>query len=58
MIPVTTSNATPASSVGGTIPQQIWPPLTGWIDLSHGSESFVAGDPGPARIACSRRPCR
>lgn len=46
MIQVTASNATPGSSAAGIIPEQIWPALTGWIDFSGGSESFVAGDPG------------
>jgi hypothetical protein len=51
MIQVTASNATPGSSVGGSIPELIWPSLTGWIDFSGGSESFVAGDPGLAEFS-------
>ena len=46
MIPVTASNASPDSSVGGIVWEQIWPPLTGTIEFYAGSQSFVAGAPG------------
>ena len=46
MIPVTASNASPDSSVGGIVWEQIWPPLTGTIEFYAGSQSFVAGTPG------------
>jgi len=48
MIPVTASNASPVSTVGATIPELYWPPLTGWIEFSGGAESFTAGTPGSA----------
>ncbi|MEU5257921.1 DUF6801 domain-containing protein [Amycolatopsis sp. NPDC021455] len=50
MIPVTASNATPTSSDGGFVWEQIWPSQTGTIDFSARSQSFVAGNPGTAGL--------
>ncbi|WP_242546610.1 hypothetical protein [Amycolatopsis sp. MtRt-6] len=46
MIPVTATNAAPAASTGAVIPEQLWPPLDGWIEFSGGAQSFTAANPG------------